>query len=79
MKTSSPWKFTSLFGCHHRHVSRVFTIKRRTYQVCCDCGEEFQYSWDRMHREKSGVAAAEFQQAFQTGVVTFAQTYRQPR
>ncbi len=39
-----------LFGCHHHHVSRVFTIERRTYQVCFDCGAEFAYSWDRMHR-----------------------------
>jgi hypothetical protein len=29
------------FGCHHRHVSRVFTINQRTYKVCLDCGREF--------------------------------------
>jgi len=36
---------TSLFqfivGCRHRHLSRVFTIKHRTYRVCFDCGREF--------------------------------------
>jgi predicted GH43/DUF377 family glycosyl hydrolase len=25
------WIFQFVFGCHHRHVSRVFTIKHRTY------------------------------------------------
>ena len=33
-----------LFGCHHSNLSRVFTIRRRTYRVCCDCGAEFDYS-----------------------------------
>jgi hypothetical protein len=33
-----------LFGCHHSHLSRVFTIHRRTYRVCCDCGAKFKYS-----------------------------------
>ena len=33
--------FQSIFGCRHRHLSRVFTIKRRTYKVCFDCGREF--------------------------------------
>ena len=33
--------FQFVFGCRHRHLSRVFTIKRRTYRVCFDCGREF--------------------------------------
>lgn len=33
--------FEFMFGCRHRHVSRVFTIKHRTYRVCFDCGREF--------------------------------------
>ena len=33
--------FQLVFGCRHRHVSRVFTIKHRTYKVCFDCGREF--------------------------------------
>jgi hypothetical protein len=33
--------FKFVFGCRHRHLSRVFTIKNRTYKVCFDCGEEF--------------------------------------
>jgi len=35
------WMFQFAFCCHHGHLSRVFTIKRRTYKVCLDCGEEF--------------------------------------
>lgn len=33
--------FQFVFGCRHRHLSRVFTIKHRTYRVCFDCGWEF--------------------------------------
>ena len=33
--------FQFIFVCRHRHMSRVFTIKRRTYRVCFDCGSEF--------------------------------------
>ena len=32
------------FGCHHRKLSRVFTIDGRTYKVCCGCGARFRYS-----------------------------------
>ena len=37
-----------LFGCHHNNLSRVFTISRRSYRVCCDCGAQFRYSLDTM-------------------------------
>jgi hypothetical protein len=50
MKTLSKRIFSTLFGCHHGNLSRLFTIRRRTYQVCWDCGTEFDYSWERMHR-----------------------------
>jgi hypothetical protein len=40
--------FQFAFGCRHSQLSRVFTIKKRTYQVCCDCGHEFEYSWALM-------------------------------
>jgi len=43
------------FGCRHRQRSGVFTIKKRTYQVCLDCGQEFEYSWDLMHSQRSSV------------------------
>lgn len=33
--------FEFIFGCRHHHLSRVFTIKHRTYRVCFDCGREF--------------------------------------
>jgi hypothetical protein len=48
MKSLS-WIFRSVFWCHHGDMTRVFTIKERTYQVCLDCGQEFEYSWSRMH------------------------------
>jgi hypothetical protein len=37
-----------IFGCRHSGLSRVFTIKKRTYQVCFECGREFEYSWELM-------------------------------
>jgi len=37
-----------LFGCHHAHLSRVFTIKGETYKVCFDCGAKFAYSLKTM-------------------------------
>ena len=37
-------------------LSRVFTIKKRTYQVCLECGREFEYSWASMHPVRSSVA-----------------------
>jgi hypothetical protein len=48
--------FQFAFGCHHRQRSGVFTIKKRTYQVCLNCGEEFEYSWRLMHTLRPGVA-----------------------
>jgi len=41
------WIVQFAFGCHHRHLSRVFTIKKRTYKVCLDCGHEFVLPDDR--------------------------------
>jgi len=56
MKTSLLWTFESLFGCHHQQLSRVFTIRRRTYQVCIECGREFEYSWEFMQSMRPSVA-----------------------
>lgn len=36
------------FGCHHKHLSRVFTIEHKSYKVCCDCGAHFDYSLQKM-------------------------------
>jgi hypothetical protein len=55
METSILWIFGSWFGCHH-HLSRVFTIQGRTYQVCIECGREFEYSWESMHSQRSTAA-----------------------
>lgn len=54
METSISGAFESLFGCHHRHLSRVFTIKPRTYRVCLDCAQRFDYSWELMHSTRPG-------------------------
>jgi hypothetical protein len=42
------WLFQFAVGCHHNQLSRVFTIKQRTYQVCFKCGKEVEYSWALM-------------------------------
>lgn len=36
------------FGCHHRKLSRVFTMEGHTYKVCCSCGRRFDYSLHTM-------------------------------
>ena len=46
--------FDWIFGCHHGHLSRVFTIGRKTYQVCLGCGAELQYSWRTIIRAAGG-------------------------
>ena len=43
--------FDFIFGCHHSHLSRVFTMGGRTYRVCCDCGARFKYSLTSMCME----------------------------
>jgi hypothetical protein len=43
-----------IFGCRHRHVSRVFTIKLRTYRVCFDCGREFELPSAHAPRRSGG-------------------------
>lgn len=45
------------FGCHHRQKSGVFTINKKTYQVCLKCGREFEYSWVSMRPVRSVVAS----------------------
>lgn len=36
------WMIQFAFCCHHRHMSRVFTVDKRTYKVFLDCGYEFK-------------------------------------
>ena len=43
--------FDFQFGCHHIHLSRVFTLQDETYRVCCDCGAKFAYSLENMSIE----------------------------
>jgi hypothetical protein len=51
------WILQSAFGCHHGQMSRVFTIKKRSYCVCFQCGREFEYSWASMQPVRSSAAA----------------------
>ena len=41
-----------LFGCHHEHLSRTFTLEGQTYRVCCDCGARYDYSLKTMSIEQ---------------------------
>jgi hypothetical protein len=52
--------FQTLFGCHHRRLTRPITPVRKpgvpsgeTYVVCLDCGRQFAYDWNHMRIEKS--------------------------
>lgn len=56
MKTALRSAFQFLFGCYHHQLSRVFTIRRHTYEVCVVCGREFECSWELMHRQRRTVA-----------------------
>ena len=53
-----------LFGCHHSHLSRVFTINKRSYRVCCDCGASFEYSLATMSMR--GYSSRDGRSAFQS-------------
>jgi hypothetical protein len=48
-----------LVECHHHDRSRVFTINKRSYQTCLNCGHEIDYAWERMGSMQYGVAAGE--------------------
>jgi len=48
--------FQFSLGRRPRQRSAVFTIKKRTYQVCLKCGQEFEYSRARMHAVRPSVA-----------------------
>ena len=50
------WIFQFAFGCHHNKLGSIVTIKRRTYQVCLQCGQEFPYSWELMRSVRFDVA-----------------------
>jgi hypothetical protein len=51
------WLVQCAWGCHHSRLSNVFTIKKRTYQVCLECGREFPYSWELMRSVRSNIAS----------------------
>jgi DNA-directed RNA polymerase subunit RPC12/RpoP len=39
---------TSVFGCRHERLSRLFTIHDESYMVCLSCGYRVFYSVDAM-------------------------------
>ena len=47
---SSIYQFAlnTILGCHHRNVTRPFTIEDRCYMVCLDCGRQRFYSTETM-------------------------------
>lgn len=47
-----------LVECHHYDRSRVFTINKRSYQTCLNCGFEIDYAWERMGSMQHGLVAA---------------------
>jgi hypothetical protein len=49
------WIFQHVCGCHHNQMSRVFTIKKRSYQVCFECGREFENSRELMEAQPAEV------------------------
>ena len=54
--------FDFVLGCHHNQLSQVFTIKKRTYKVCFECGQELDYSWARMKLLPSNLESEIFEQ-----------------
>lgn len=41
---------SSVFGCQHDRLTRPFTIQKKSYMVCLNCGHEVFYSMDEMRR-----------------------------
>lgn len=41
---------TSVLGCRHERMSRLFTIEDKSYMVCLNCGHQVFYSMDSMRR-----------------------------
>ena len=46
-----------LFGCLHRRQSRPFTLQKRCYTVCLNCGRELPYSWTEMRTLRASESA----------------------
>ena len=48
--------FQLAFPCHRGQLSRPFTIKKGTYQVCLACAQEPEGSWAVTHSLRSNGA-----------------------
>jgi hypothetical protein len=55
------------FGCHHSRLTGPFTINKRTYQVCPECGREFPYSWELMRSIRATAADDTYIPSTRTG------------
>jgi hypothetical protein len=62
--------FQFAFCCRHGHLSRVFTIQKRTYKVCLDCGQEF-VSPDPYRTQPPGVGGYDRTPLKGLGTLTF--------
>jgi hypothetical protein len=61
------WILQFALGCRHRHLSRVFTIKHRTYKVCFDCGREFDLPNPQGPANTNSLPTARVPDAHQSG------------
>lgn len=66
------WLIDTLFGCSHKRTSFPITPsrryqltltsdgsrKKRTYVVCLECGQEFDYNWKEMRLGNAVVSTA---------------------
>jgi hypothetical protein len=74
------WAFQFAFGCHHQ-LSGVFTIQKRTYRVCLECGQEVEYCRGRtaFNTRSTGdliTAAAPPRSSISTGELSCSDTNR---
>jgi hypothetical protein len=70
MRAFSNAIFEWIFGCHHRRLSRVFTIDHKRTGCCFACGRKLQYSW----RAMSLIKTSETSQTLASFTTAFSQT-----
>ena len=75
MRAFSNAIFEWIFGCHHRRLSRVFTIDHKTYQVCLVCGRKLEYSW----RAMSLIKTSETPQTLASFITAFSEAVNNSR
>ena len=48
LSTIYNFALSTFLGCHHRRMTRPFTIENECYMVCLDCGRQRFYSTETM-------------------------------